>query len=347
MLREAIRAGELEDPLPGGHELARRLDISRPSICVALAMLAAEGLIVVRQGCRSRLATRAAEAVVPATARVCVIHSHRPQDSYQRHHPIRLELRARLAGRGIRWEEVADPRLFGKNPGARIRRLVQGRRHTCWILMTAPEPTQRAFAEAGVPTLIIGTCHPGVGLPSADFDHHAVGVHAARTILGHGHAKIGLIVPADTMPGDIACRHGFLRVINQQAGAAVVDEIRAPLEPDQFRARLDVLLRAPLPPTVLFTMRQPLTLMALVHVLASGFQIPRDVSIVARDTHPLFAVALPELSCYDGSVPQLAARVVRIATSLLAGRRVAGRPVFITPAFVPGTTLANLRGTEV
>lgn len=343
VLREAIQAGELGDPLPGEHELARRLEISRPSVSAALATLAAEGLILVRKGCRSRLAAQARRGATPAPASVCILLPGRAEESYHRQDPIRLELRARLASRGIKWNESAVPSLFGKRPEKHLPALVASRQHTCWMLRMAPERTQRVFAEAGIPTLIIGTCYPGVALPSVDADFDAVGFHAAGAILASGHTRIGLVLPAKTMAGDEACRLGFVRRLDQASPRTELTEIRAPDDPTRFRARLDPLLRSAQRPTVLFTMRQPLTLIALLHALASGLRVPQDLSIVSRDSHPLFETAIPELTRYEGATSALASRAVRITANLLAGRHVARRPSLVTPVFVPGGTLAVLR----
>jgi DNA-binding LacI/PurR family transcriptional regulator/DNA-binding transcriptional ArsR family regulator len=343
LLRDAIHAGELRDPLPGEHELARRLEISRPSVGAALATLAAEGLIIVRKGRRSRLAPRARRRAPALPASVCIVLPSRADEMYQKQDPIRLELRARFASRGIKWNEIASPGLFGPRPERHLRELVASRQHTCWILRMAPERTQRAFAEAKLPTLIIGTCYPGIQLPSVDADFDAVGFHAASAILARGHTRIGLIIPAEPRAGDEACRQGFRRRIEQASPGTELTEIAAPEDPSRFRTRLDPLLRAPRRPTVLFTMRQPLTLVTLMHVLASGLRMPQEISLVSRDSHPLFEAALPELTRYEGATSALANRIVRITANLLAGRQVAKRPSLVTPVFVPGGTLTHLR----
>ncbi|MBI5693834.1 MAG: substrate-binding domain-containing protein [Verrucomicrobia bacterium] len=343
LLRDAIHAGELRDPLPGEHELARRLEISRPSVGAALATLAAEGLIIVRQGCRSRLAPRARRRAPALPASACIVLPSSTDEMYQRQDHIRLELRARFASRGIKWNEVACPPLFGQRPEKHLPKLVASRQHTCWILRMAPEKTQRVFADAGLPTLNIGTCYPGIQLPSVDADFDAVGFHAASTILARGHTRIGLILPLERRAGDDACRLGFRRRIGQASPGTELTEIAAPEDPGRFRARLDPILRAPRRPTVLFTMRQPLTLVTLLHVLASGLQVPQEISLVSRDSHPLFEAAIPELTRYEGATSALANRIVRITANLLAGRHVAPRPSLVTPVFVPGGTLADLR----
>jgi DNA-binding transcriptional regulator YhcF (GntR family) len=342
-LRETIRSGALSDPLPGTHELARRLGISRPSVSAALTLLAAEGLIVVRRGCRTRLAVSRQTRARPLQPSVCVIQPTSSDQFIQRQSTVQLELRARFASRGIGWEEVVDPKLVGPCPEAQIRRLVGGRRNVVWILIMAPESTQCAFARLGVPALTVGTCFAGVDLPSIDFDHAAVGWHAAGSIIAHGHTKLGLLLPTDPAPGDQACRLGFLRYINQQPARIAITEISAPANPARYRARLRQSLRPADRPTVLFTMRPPLTLTLFTHLLASGLLIPRDISIVSRDTHPLFDAALPELTRYNGSMTKLATRIVRITEDLLAGRHPAHRSAYVTPTFVPGSTLAKYR----
>lgn len=340
-LREAIRTGQLREPLPGGHQLARQLGISRPSVQAALARLATEGIVVVRKGHRSRLVARPRARSTSAPPAVCVVCPVSSASAYFLEHPLLLELHAEFASRGIRWEVLFEMKLGSARPEARLRQLVTARPHVCWILFSASETIQAWFAQARVPALVLGSCAPGVKLPSADLNYESVGWHAAGMVARHGHRNIALILPPKPLPGDRASRQAFLRYIERQVPAAAVTDWNIPDHPGQRRAKLGRLLAGNGRPTALVSLRPALTIAAFAQVLASGLRIPEDVSIIARDTHPLLDAALPDLTRYSSTAKKLAMRAVRIASHLLAGRTVPARPSLVTPTFVPGTTLAK------
>lgn len=337
-LREALRSGALADPLPGEHQLARALGISRPSVRAALAQLAGEGLVVVRQGRRSRIGGARPARAGMGLPRVCVV-SPFGRKQMLAEHPVLLDMHAQLAARGISWEEMFDAKLAGPRPEARLQTLVAGREHACWILFATPEPIQRWFTQSRVAAVVVGSAAPGLRLPSVDLDHAAVGRHAAGAILREGHTRIAVVAPANALPGDLACRDGFLAATRVHLPRVTVHELGAPDLPARFRAKLDPLLHRPDRPTAIFSMRPTHTLTLLTHVLASGLRIPSDVSVVSRDTHQLIEAALPELTRYSSPPAVLATRAVRLALKLLAGRVVPPEPSLVMPTFVRGATL--------
>jgi DNA-binding LacI/PurR family transcriptional regulator len=340
-LRAAIRTGELREPLPGGHQLARQLGISRPSVQAALARLQQEGMVVVRQGQRPRLAHKSTRPSPPAPPRVCVICPLSSEAMSYLEHPLLLEMHAEFASRGIGWEVVSERNLDTARPEARLRALVAARPHVCWIVFSAPERVQAWFAQARVPTVVLGTCASGLRLPAVDVNYAAVGWHAAGMISRHGHRRIALLLPAKTRPGDRASIEAFERYIAQQRPLATLVQCPLPDHPGQRRAKLSRLLQGRDRPTVLVSLRPTLTIAAVAQVLAAGLRIPEDISIFARDNHPLIDGALPELTRYRSSAREQALRAVRIAARLLAGRAAPTRPSLVTPTFVPGATLAK------
>lgn len=339
-LRSAICGGELRDPLPGGYQLARILGVSRPSVRAALRRLAAEGVMVVRKGHRTRLIQRRKTRAAAAPLAVCVVSPIPLTAPFLPDHPVILEMHAQFASQGVRWDAVFEPKLGGKHPDTRLAQLIESRPNVGWILFCSPEPIQRWFASAGVPALVLGSCPVGLNLPSVDLDYRAVGWHAAGAMVRYGHRNLGLIVPAKLLPGDVACREGFARYLEQQANGAETIEFSAPESPALFRTRLAGLLHSPNRPTALLNMRPTLSLTMITEILGAGLKIPGDVSVIVRDSHPLIESALPEYTRYSSPSAQLATRAVRIATGLLLGHDVPTKPSLVTPTFVPGATLA-------
>jgi hypothetical protein len=341
-LREAIRNGALRDPLPGEHQLARDLRISRPSIRAALAQLGREGLVLIRKGHRTRIVDRRKSRTAAAQPTVCVVCPASREKPFLLQQPVVRETHTLFAGEGINWEEYLDPYLAGPHPGVRLGKLVKKRQNVCWLLLAASPAIQRWFAASGLPAVVMGSCPPDVCLPSVDLNYDAVAWHAAGTMARLGHRRLGIILPSPPrLAGDNASREGFLRYAARQPRSMTVTELEAPANPAQFRSRLDRYLRDSQRPTVVLCLRPEITVTLLTHALASGLRIPDDLSIVSRDSHPFLETALPDMARYTTTTTKQATRTVRIALSLLAGQRVPRRPNLIMPTFVPGGTLGR------
>jgi hypothetical protein len=340
-LRESIRQGAWGDLLPGEHELARRLSISRPTVRAALARLADDGIVTIRKGCRTRLASTRRKNLAGAPPTVCIVVPLPREAQGFNGHPLLMEMRAQFAVQGIGWEEVFDRTLGGRHPENRLASIVNGRRHVCWLLVGASATIQRWFQQARVPTLVLGSCHPGVDLPSLDVNYYAIGWHAAGCLAKNGHRRVVLVLPHRPLAGDLACLQGLTEYIRQQDREISVIEVTAGPSRAGFLASLDRLLAKPQPPTAILCIHVAHVLMVLVHLLRSGRRVPQDISLLCRETRPSLDQGLPELTRYRSPVAKQAHHAVRIAQSMLAGHHVPTKPNRIMPAFVPGETLAR------
>ncbi|MDB6092741.1 MAG: transcriptional regulator [Verrucomicrobia bacterium] len=340
-LRESIRQGAWGDLLPGEHELARRLSISRPTVRAALARLADDGIVTIKKGCRTRLCSTRRKNLAGAPPTVClVVPSPRESHGFTGH-PVLTEMRAQFAVQGIGWEEVFDRTLGGRHPETRLASLVHGRHHVCWLLVGASATIQRWFQQAKVPTLVLGSCHEGVDLPSVDVNYYAIGWHAAGCLTKNGHRCVALISPHRPLAGDLACLHGLTEYITQQDKRIAVIEVGAGPSRAGLLSTVDRLLAKGEPPTAIFCIHVPHVLTMLVHLLRSGRRVPQDISLLCRETHTSVDLGVPELTRYRSPVMKQAHHAVRIAQSMLAGHHVTTVPNLIMPAFVPGETLAR------
>ncbi len=343
-LREAIRSGALGDPLPGEHQLARQLGIGRMSLRAAMGQLGAEGLITRRNGRRARL-TRSRRGIPAHTPPVvCVVGAVSREYPLLSQHPIVLAMRGLFASKGIGWEEEFDARFDGPHPEGLLRDLFYRRKNVCWILLACPAPVQRWFARAGAPAFVLGSCLPGVELPSIDVDHRAVGWHAAGTIIKHGHRHIGLLQAHRPLAGDLAVREGFLSYLVKGSTRVAITTILVEAKPASFETQFGRLAKSRQRPTALFSNQLPAALRAMFHLLQSGLKIPRDISLVAGDSHSLIDSALPEITRYQRSHLRHAERAVRLAQALLAGRHIGLKPHLLVSEFIAGRTLGAPAG---
>jgi hypothetical protein len=338
-LREAVRRRVWGYVLPGEHELARQLGISRPSVRAALSRLAADGLIEISKGRRTRLLRQPRHPPSRTAPAVCVI-TPAPLTG---DHAVLLELRAELAVQGIGWEEVVDGSLGGKHPERRLKEIVAGRHQVCWLMLAVSAAIQRWFEQSGLPAMVLGSCFPGVSVPSIDSDYRAVGWHAAGCLARSGHRHIALILPHRPMPGDSACRDGMADYLRQMGPGFSVTELAAGPSASSLEAKLDGLLARRSTVTAIVTMRPQYSLTVFYQLLRSGRRIPEDVSVISRDTHSLLEQGMPNLTCYRTAFSKQAHRASRVVQALLAGRRVSNRPSLIIPTFVAGSTVGVCR----
>jgi hypothetical protein len=63
-------------------------------------------------------------------------------------------------------------------------------------LMACGLETQRWFSSHGIPAVVSGTCDASLGVPFVCLDNHALGRHAAVTLLQHGHRQIAALLMA-------------------------------------------------------------------------------------------------------------------------------------------------------
>ena len=340
-LRTAIERGQLANPLPGELALARRLGVSRPSVHAALAQLEHAGLVEIRMGRRTRILARGtARSARPARPTLAVISVGPGELQSMTQAPVMLHLHAEAASRGLEWDPVFDTRLAVPAAAPRLRQLVANRRDTCWVLHSCPAWLQHWFADAHVPTLVLGTCAPGVTLPSVDLDFRSVGWHAAGMLARHGHRAVTLVLPAAPQPGDLACREGFLEYFARlRRPDTRVNELAVSAPLQRAITRLRYTLTGPQRATAVFVMREASAVAAYTQVLELGLRVPRDVSVISRDTHPLIDAALPQLTRYGTSPLKQATLAIRAAQAVLAGTAGRPRPRLVAPQYIAGATL--------
>jgi DNA-binding LacI/PurR family transcriptional regulator len=338
-LREGIRRGLLSDPLPGEHQLARQFGISRSSVRLALAQLGDEGLIIRSNGRRTRLNLSRSPAPATTPPVVCIVCPASRETLSRNQHPILMEMHATCATKGIGWEEAFDARFDGASPERHLQQLVRQRRNVCWILLACTGPIQRWFAQAGVPTFVLGSCLPGVELPSIDIDYRAVGWHAAGAMLKAGHRHVALLQPRRPLAGDLAASEGFISYIAKSPTQVLTSSILVDSSRDALRAKLLRLADSRPRPTALFSNRLAYALSAMYYLLQAGLRIPADISLVLGDSHSLIDTALPEITRYPHFSQGHAERAVRIAEALLAGHPVPTKPALVIPTFIAGSTL--------
>jgi DNA-binding LacI/PurR family transcriptional regulator len=339
-IRKGIEEGTWVDYLPGERRLCETFQASRPTVRAALHSLAKDGWFEIRQGRRNRLrAAKSGRARLPPHRSVGII-VHEPFSHLGSTLTQGLsEMRVHLAEQGFTTEVYVCPAHGARAQKRGLESFVRQNRVACCVLVSTSRTVQRWFCDQSMPALVLGSCHPSVGLPSLDVDYRAVCRHAAGIFLRKGHRRIALVVPDFGTAGDLASEESFRDAIEPHGGsdtrALVVRHNGTALS---ITTRLDALFRSANPPTALLVARTQYVFIVIMHLLNRGLGVPDAVSFIARDSDPLFENVEPPLAHYafkrDAYIRQLCRLMLHLITE-----RPAPRPILIVPKFFAGRTV--------
>jgi len=338
-LREGIRTGYWREYLPAERELCARLQISRRTLRAALEALQREGLLRVEGRARRIVSRRHSSAARAGRSRVVTVLAAR---SPRELHPTAMllldTLRDNLARAGFRIDFHANPSCFSARPARALAKVAHQNPGAVWVTFGSREPMQRWFMQRLLPLLVLGSCRPGIALPSIDVDFHATCRHAGDVLWRKGHRRFAVVLPRDAFDGDDESERGFrealrphpearLRVLRHNGSAAHLCSL------------LDAALRESAPPTGFFVAHPRDALTVLTHLLRRGKRVPQDAAVLARDDESYLAHTSPVLSRY-ATDPQHFARKVSAAVRTLAETyTLAPKAIRLMPAFIAGETV--------
>jgi len=344
-LREALREGAWIGKLPGERELSRQLDVSRPTLRAALDLLRREGWLKTSPG-RQRVIARRAGGKASPRSQIVGLLTPLPLQEVP---PFALcwmdKLRELLARAGLQLEIHSGRRWYSRRPEKDLAALTQEAPAAAWLLFVANERMQRWFAESQLPGVVSGSSHPGVDLPSVDFDYRAVCRHAAGQFLQRGHRRIVLLMQASDTAGDRESEAGFREAFQTRAGAAATPAVVLhDGTPECIRQRLHALFARGPAPTAFLVARSMPALMTASELLRRGLRLPRDAAVIARDSDHFLEYFSPRLARYRADPEVHARRLARLVIKLARGGVCRQGSVRIMPDFFPGESLGETLG---
>ncbi len=338
-LRKGIRGGEWQSVLPGERTLAAKLQVSRPTVRAAIALLEREGLLKGQRGIGRRIQAEPVEPAPVPRDRVGVITS-KPIHQMP---PVTLfylnELRNHLQEAGFRLEIFADPALEEAKPERALDKITRQPDVACWILSAPTAAAQTWCAERALPVLVAGTVETGLPLPFIDLDYQAVCRHAAGVLLRHGHRRIALFLAGAHLAASRLSLEG-LRAgveIGSRDDAAVV-LVEHDGTPRGICQKLDQLLARAEPPTALVVSRPLHVLTTLTHLARRGVGVPGNLSIISRDNDSWLDYLTPPVSRYTFRRRAFAERLSRLAVQLAVDGSIPPAPHWHMPDYDPGET---------
>jgi len=336
-LRTDIAGGE-DGQLPGERELAERLQVSRRTVRKALALLRREG--VLRRSGRRTVAIPAKRNAKNAPGET--VFGLLLPEPLEHARPFTMlwinHLAALLQQGGSRLEIVSGTRYYGSRSGRTLANLVATRPRRCWVLARSNLPLQQWFEAHDGPSIVAGTAHLNIALPSVDTDHLALGRHAAAQLLRRGHTRVGLFLEKFQHAGDAETAKGFSQALSA-AGAGAPTISRIERTPEAVVAEVRRLLALRDPPTGLLLCNSFSYLTVQTYVMSRGYRIPEHLSLLSQDEGPFLAHVYPTPARYVTNAKKFAAALHRAVMALVANELPRDAKLRIIPDFVPGGSI--------
>jgi DNA-binding LacI/PurR family transcriptional regulator len=339
-IRSGIAQHEWQNILPSERALAELFKVSRPTISEATRLLSKQGVLTVRHGCRTRIAnsdrrgaTRPAPRVVFVTPEPLVLLPSTSRDTLG-------EVLAHLSAQGL-GTEVCICR--GRQAAAELRKRegVRGRAGAFfYVLIGVRREVQKWFEANALPTLVLGSCHAAVRLPSFDVDYQAVCRHAFSTLVGKGHRNIALVLPDTRAAGEVASERGFHEAALRYPDAQAV-VVRHDGTTENLATRLDAQFNSSRPPTAIVVAKPLHVLAAAFYLLRRGIAVPGRVSLIARDHDKIFTRLSPSIAHYRVVEQTFTHRLTRLMLRMVSHGGLAKESHLIFPRFVAGETLRS------
>jgi len=336
VLRQDLQAGKWIDRLPSERVLSDLLQVSRPVLRSALAVLEREQVIrrvpgkctIVLRRPRALMALRKVKIVRILFSNP--IHTESPSILY-----TIGELRRRLLDVKHELEIQVDARLNGPDPSNVLKKLVRQNQTACWMLHSASEAVQRWFSAQQLPAIVVGSRYPGIDLPALDLDRAAIGQHAAGLLKRFKHQRIALLLRSPPWAGVRLLETGFHAAAPPPMGSIV----RHNGTVDGVCSVLDNLLRKPERPTGLLVAGAFDLLTTMGYLMHTQRRIPEDISVVCVDVDKLLAHVYPPVARYTMDWELYARKLSRLILQTTSVATTPSQQHLMWPDFENGQTV--------
>lgn len=343
VISSQIAAGRWVDWLPGERTLVTELTVSRKTVRKALALLEHDGVIVAEVGRGHRIiaAGVASGEVEDESVGLLLPESVEVMRTFT--NLWINELRIFLAAHDLKLRVFSGHKYYSKSPSRALERICQQSPQKAWILSHSTEAMQRWFERRALPTVVAGSIHGSVKLPSVDLDYQAVCRHAAGSMLRAGHRRLAIVVGQPERAGDRESITGFESAVDSQRHPdATVKVFRHNCSPSGVNRAVQRMLRTVTPPTAILVANSAHYLAIHTGLAAQGKSIPDDVSLMSRDDDPYLAYVYPEPTRYGCPPAQMARMIGRAVLRIGSEQVMDTRAATLMPDMIKGASFGRL-----
>ncbi len=315
-LRQSVRHGKLEEPLPGMREWSRQLGVSRRTLHAAVQILQGEHLLTMHpRGARLNPHPpdrSSAKPAAPRRVRWLIDGTYRHHLHSHRRTFDLLHARLRLRGIELKFEICAPVRL---REIARLKPVP----NELLLLGSLPTNYQRMFAGTAKPVLVLGEVAPGLDLPFVNSDQAGAVRHAAHRLLRQGCMQLKLVHVKSAAAGMRSARESFRQACATWTKGAVPGQAIA-TELDltsllsamqrvtaHIKQRTGIIVLAPVP-----------VAMVVTALLQHGIAVPAQAEVVALLHSPEAVRLYPPPPAYAWPMTAIVREITRAAESFFA-----------------------------
>jgi len=344
ILRDGIISGRWTDKLPGERFLAIELNVSRPTIGLALKTLESEGIVRCSTGKKRKIVRSASRT--RTFKKPVVILSPVPLESMEQHTSLWVDaLRQTLAKQDTELLVHVKRRICDRGTNKLLEHMTVERPAACWILVLSTREVQQWFVNSRLPAVVAGSCFEKIPLHSADVDFQAIGRHAAGTLLSRGHETICLVNRLPIHAGDKLTELGFCEAFQRRPTDTLPPLIvHHDGTPAGIRAAMERVVKQKPPPSAYFVTGGSHVISVVSLLARSGQVLGKHYALISRDDDSFLNYMLPPISYYSRNYLRYAKAVGSLVNKTLEDP--AGKPVSfqIMPHFRPQN--GTLQGTN-
>jgi DNA-binding LacI/PurR family transcriptional regulator len=343
-LRTGIESGEWQERLPSERDLSRTLQVSRPTLRLALDQLKQEEWIKVDGRC-TVINTGKRKGTSPSDSmrtRSIVFLSPVPLEELPSMALLLYsELGQRLAPLGATIQISVSPGMTRQKVDRYLDSVSNRLNVDAWVLFRSTKEVQRYFQERSMPAVIFGNAHQGIEIPALEVDYAAALRHCVTNLkrLRHDLRRVFLFLPESDLAGHHEVGAEFLRLTGKEGQQRI---LRHHEEGDNIEVLLGKALRAK--PVISAAIVLRTSAAATMHGLAMhrfGKRIPKELSIVCMEDASFMHSLVPPISRYHVDNNRAVQMVFHsLSRQLSSGIRRAWKHQPIVPEFIVGGTLA-------
>ncbi len=321
------RRGPTSVRIEAERELARRFNVSRPSLRAAIKGLIDEGLLVQRHGSGTYILPRTGVD----TVHMLVASDIKPQDPFYSEFLSEL---SRTLATGSMHLKVIHPEGEMVAPS-----------EAPLIIVGLCEARILAELSRNYRHIVSTQCYPdAIDISQVYFDDYRIGGQAARVMGGLGHRHVVLLSGPAHYPSAAERKRGFVEgaaaeglqidviegKMNYASGYALGDQVAA-----VARQRAGV--------TAAFAANDWMALGLMQRIAECGLRVPKDISVIGCDDIHLAAEVNPPLATFKWDMRLLVSEVFSMIDALALGGSNPRKRVLLPADFVQRGSLAAAR----
>ncbi|MDR1010103.1 MAG: LacI family transcriptional regulator [Opitutaceae bacterium] len=344
IIQTGIQKNAWHEWLPAERILAESLHVSRSTLRTALAQLEKMGVVHAERPLGTRILASGKTQRAAGKNRIVALLTPDPISALRPKIALIVdELRGQLAELGYRLHTFHGAHYFSSAKNTRLKQLVAGHPHDCWVLTLVPDRVKKWFREQNIPCVVSGTCGAGIHVPFVDLDYHALCRHAAGQMTGLGHTRIVFLTENSTKAGDMESERGFLEGIAAASNPQVSGQVMH--HDNTVRNALKVVDRLfadkAARPSAMLVANPYFYILVHTYLYGMGLKIPDDISLMCRDDDSFLNYTKPSPTRYSFDSALFARHLFKLIIQTIEGTAILKDNIHIMPDYERGATLAR------